>query len=67
MFNTRIGLRIPEEDRALLEKICKQQGEDISDFVRRAIKKEFAYLGCYTNEIKQALGLDASQEVEVSD
>lgn len=57
MENTRIGLRIDQEDRQLLEKVCKARGEQISDFVRMAIKKELASLSYYPEETKKALGV----------
>ena len=57
MSNTVIGVRISIEDRELLNKICKARGEDISDFVRRAIKMEFARLSFLSEEEKKALGL----------
>jgi uncharacterized protein (DUF1778 family) len=38
-----IGVRIAAEDRELLEKVCQAKGEDLSDFVRRSIKKEIAF------------------------
>ena len=55
MENTRIGLRIEIEDRRLLEKVCNARGEQISDFVRRAVKKELASLSFYNAETKKAL------------
>jgi uncharacterized protein (DUF1778 family) len=55
--NTRIGLRIDLQDRQLLEKVCKARGEQISDFVRMAIKKELADLSYYPEETKKALGI----------
>lgn len=57
MTNLMIGLRITLEDRKLLDKVCKARGEDISDFVRRAIKKELASLSFYSEETKKALGI----------
>jgi len=39
-----IDVRISEEDRVLLDKVCRARGEDLSDFVRRAIRKELASL-----------------------
>jgi len=56
-MNTRIGLRIEREDRCLLEKVCHARGENISNFVRRAIKKELASLSFYPDETKKALGI----------
>jgi hypothetical protein len=55
--NSIIGVRVPKKDRILLEKVCKARGEDLSDFVRRSIKKELASLSFYTMEEKKALGM----------
>lgn len=55
--NSYLGLRIEPADRRLLEKVCKARGEDMSDFVRRAIKKELASLSFYNQETKKALGV----------
>ncbi len=61
MENTRIGLRIEAEDRRLLEKVCYARGEQISDFVRRAIKKELASLSFYNEDTKKALGISKEE------
>jgi uncharacterized protein (DUF1778 family) len=58
MSNKYVGLRIDPLDRQLLEKVCKARGEDISGFVRRAIKKELASLSFYNEETKKALGVE---------
>jgi len=55
--NKIIGVRINEEDRKLLSKVCKARGEDLSNFVRRAIRKELASLDFLPDETKKALGL----------
>lgn len=57
MSNTTLGVKVTAEDRELLEKVCKARGEDISNFVRRAIKKELASLSFYPEETKKALGI----------
>lgn len=57
MKNKAIGIRIDPEDRILLEKVVKARGEDISNFVRRAIRKELAVLNFYPEETKKALGV----------
>lgn len=57
MINKQIGIRVRKEDRDLLERVCDARGEDISDFVRRAIKKELASLNFYDKETKKALGI----------
>ena len=57
MLSTTIGVRIQIEDRKLLEKVCEARGEDISDFIRRAIRKELASLSFYPEDVKKALGI----------
>ena len=57
MSNTVLGVRVSEQDRQLLEKVCKARGEDLSDFIRRAIKTELARLSYYPQDVKKALGI----------
>jgi uncharacterized protein (DUF1778 family) len=57
MPNKVIGVRVPQEDKTLLEKVCKARGEDVSDFVRRSIRKELASLSYLSAEEKKALGV----------
>jgi len=57
MSNTILGVRVTKEDRKLLERVCKARGEDLSDFIRRAIRKELASLSFYSKETKKALGI----------
>jgi len=56
-LSENLSLRISRRDKELLEKICKARGEDPSDFVRRAVRKEFATLCYLPEEDKKALGL----------
>ena len=55
--NLILGVRVTREDRKLLEKVCKARGEDLSDFVRRSIRKELASLGFLSHDQKKALGI----------
>lgn len=48
---------MPSEYVVLLKRVCKARGEDLSDFVRRAIYKELANLSFLPEEQKKALGL----------
>ena len=57
MLSKTIGVRLKEEDKGLLERVCDARGEDLSDFIRRAIKKELAGLSFYSEETKKALGI----------
>lgn len=58
MLSNTIGVRIELEDRELLEKVCKARGEDLSSFIRRAIRKELASLSFYSEDVKKALGVE---------
>jgi uncharacterized protein (DUF1778 family) len=57
MSNLTLGVRVTLEDRRLLETVCKARGEDLSDFMRRAIRKELASLSYLSDEQKKALGM----------
>lgn len=52
-----IALRINTSDKELLQDVCSKRGEQVSSFVRRAIRKELACLDFYEDEIKKALGV----------
>ena len=56
-LSENLSLRISRRDKELLEKICRARGEDPSDFVRRAVRKEFAILCYLPEEEKKALGI----------
>lgn len=49
--------RMSTEDIELLKKVCKARGEDLSDFVRRSVRKELARLNYLSEEEKKALGM----------
>jgi len=57
MLSTTIGVRLESKDKQLLEKVCRARGEDVSDFIRRAIRKELASLSFYPEDVKKALGM----------
>ena len=48
---------MPQSDVELIKKISKARGEDLSDFVRRAIYKELADLSFLPDDQKKALGI----------
>jgi len=56
-FSKQIGVRITPKLYDLLKRITNARGEDLSDFVRRAIYKELAALSFLPEEQKKALGL----------
>jgi uncharacterized protein (DUF1778 family) len=53
--NVNIGVRVTPRDRKLLDDVCEARGEDISSFIRRAIRKELALLSFIPAEEKKAL------------
>ena len=57
MSNQNIGVRLRGSDRELLDKVCQLRGEDLSDFVRRAVKLELARLNYLSAEQAKALGV----------
>jgi uncharacterized protein (DUF1778 family) len=57
MTNPTIFARMPQQDLELIRKICKARGEDLSDFVRRAVYKELASLNFLSDNEKKALGI----------
>ncbi|MGD0449918.1 MAG: ribbon-helix-helix protein, CopG family [Candidatus Bathyarchaeia archaeon] len=57
MENIYIGTRIEPELKELVERVCKSRGEDVSDFIRRSIRKELASLSYLPAEDKKALGI----------
>ena len=56
-----IATKVAEEDKKTIVEICAARGEDLSDFVRRAIKKELASLGFSTPQVMKALGLKVDE------
>jgi len=55
----QIGVRLPKRDVLLLKRICRSRGEDLSDFIRRAIRTELAKLSFLSALDKKALGVKA--------
>jgi uncharacterized protein (DUF1778 family) len=56
-LSKQIGVRLTPKLYGLLKRITNARGEDISDFVRRAVYKELAALNFLPREQKKALGL----------
>ncbi|MCP8321732.1 MAG: hypothetical protein H3Z52_12460 [archaeon] len=63
-MNQSIGFKLEAKDRELIEKVCRARGENISSFVRRAVRRELAGLSFYPNETMKALGLIAEKEAK---
>jgi len=57
-----VGVRVTENLYSKLVSTSEARGEDVSDFVRRAILKELASLSFLSPEQKKALGI--KQEVK---
>jgi len=57
MTNPIIFARMPKQHVELIKKVTKARGEDLSDFVRRAIYKELANLSFLSEYQKKALGI----------
>ena len=62
LSNNSVSVRIPEEDKTLLERVCKARVEDVSDFVRRSIRKELASLSFLSHEEKKCLGIKTESQ-----
>lgn len=54
----QISVRIDADTISLVTKVSKDRGEQLSDFVRRAIRMELANLGYLSEREKKALGID---------
>jgi len=52
-----LGVRVTESLHSKLLVVSEARGEDISDFIRRAILKELANLGFLPENQKKALGI----------
>ncbi|MDD4326503.1 MAG: hypothetical protein IAX22_03405 [Candidatus Bathyarchaeota archaeon] len=62
MSKNTISVRVPPEDKALLEKVTRSRREQVSDFVRRSIQKELAALNYLSADEKKALGIKTEEQ-----
>jgi len=53
----QVGVRLLASDFALVTGVALARGETVSDFMRRAMRKELAILGFYDDDVTQALGV----------
>jgi hypothetical protein len=53
--NPLVFARMPEKDIDLIRKVCEARGEDLSCFVRRAVRRELARLSFLSDMEKKAL------------
>lgn len=58
-----VGVRVENDLYELLGKVARARGEDVSDFVRRAIRRELAGLSYLTLDEKKALGVASSTAI----
>jgi len=52
-----IGARVDPQLRDLVEKVSKERGMNISDFIRFLIKRELAQLGFLPEDTRKAFGI----------
>jgi hypothetical protein len=55
---TYLGARFPEGEADLVKEVSRLRGEDISDFLRRAIYRELARLSYLDDKSKKALEVE---------
>jgi len=55
--NTYVGTRIEPELKEIIEKVAKERGMNVSDFLRFLIRRELAELSFLPEETKKAFGL----------
>ena len=58
-MSARVAARMDERQVDKLRDVCKLRGEDVSDFIRRAILMELGRLGYLDLEQRKALGVSA--------
>ena len=49
--------RVTEKDKQTINEIAKDRGENLSDFVRRSVKKELGRMGYLSQSEMKSLGL----------
>lgn len=54
-------MRFESNIKELARKVAEARGEDLSDFVRRAVKMELARLSFLSEEEKKALGFEIKE------
>ena len=59
--NKHLSVRLPLMDYRLLQDISKARGIDVSDFVRQALRSEFAKLSYLDDASKKALGVKVAK------
>jgi len=59
-----IGARVEPELKELIEKVAKERGMNVSDFIRFLVKRELARLSFLPDETKKAFGLLTEEAVQ---
>ena len=57
----QIAIRLRSEDYRLLQRIARARSIDVSDFVRQALRSEFAKLSYLDDASKKALGVEVAK------
>jgi len=57
MEDSYIGTRIEPEIKEIVEKVAKEQGMNVSDFLRYLVKRELAKLSFLGEDTKKAFGI----------
>lgn len=55
--NKFIGVKFSEEDARLMKEVATDRGENVSSFIRLAVRKELARLSFFTGMERKALGI----------
>ena len=61
-LNKNVGFRVTPKLYEMLKTVSRDRGEDVSDFMRRALLKELAYLSFLPDAQKKALGIPIEPE-----
>ena len=59
-----IGTRVEPELKRLIQKVAKERGMNVSDFIRFLVKRELAKLSFLPKETKKAFGLLKEAETQ---
>jgi len=60
MTKIQYNVKLEEQDLGLMRKITNDRGDDVSNFIRIAVKKELAVLGFLTKSQCKALGVNVN-------
>jgi len=62
-LSEHVGVRLSPGDKKLLAAVCDARGEDVSNFIRRLVRRELASLNYFPDDVKKAFGLAVGLEV----